>query len=244
MFACGVPVSFIGQLCSHKTRLATSADYLASKLLLGRLLVSKLLLSKLMHGKFWPNKLLNIGVAAILIAASTGALAGNVANAQIPGVQTGKIETPLIEELIVYGSRTQTAASALPGSAYKIGTEDLALTRHRHIADSLVRVPGVWLSRGNGQEHLTALRSPVLTGAGACGAFLMAEDNIPLRAAGFCNVNQLFEATSELAGRIEVLSGPQSVLYGSNALHGVINVVSLPYQVTFRCSGPDQPRER
>lgn len=189
-----------------------------------------------MHGKFWPNKLLNIGVAAILIAASTGALAGNVANAQIPGVQTGKIETPLIEELIVYGSRTQTAASALPGSAYKIGTEDLALTRHRHIADSLVRVPGVWLSRGNGQEHLTALRSPVLTGAGACGAFLMAEDNIPLRAAGFCNVNQLFEATSELAGRIEVLSGPQSVLYGSNALHGVINVVSLPYQGSSKAS--------
>lgn len=183
-----------------------------------------------MHGKFWVTTFLNIGVAAILIVASTGALGNNVVDGQMPGIQTGEIGPPLFEELIVYGSRTETAASALPGSAYKIGAEALALTRHRHIADALVRVPGVWLSRGNGQEHLTALRSPVLTGAGACGAFLMAEDNIPLRAAGFCNVNQLFEATSELAGRIEVLSGPQSVLYGSNALHGVINVVSPSYQ--------------
>ena len=38
-------------------------------------------------------------------------------------------------------------------------------------------VPGTWISRGSGQEHLTAIRSPVLTGAGACGAFLLLEDD-------------------------------------------------------------------
>ncbi len=26
------------------------------------------------------------------------------------------------------------------------------------------RLPGIWISRGSGQEHLTAMRSPVLTG--------------------------------------------------------------------------------
>ena len=84
------------------------------------------------------------------------------------------------------------------------------------------RVPGTWISRGNGQESLTALRSPVLTGAGSCGAFYMAADNISLRAPGFCNVNQLFDANTEQAGRIEVLRGPATALYGSNAMHGVI----------------------
>ncbi len=132
----------------------------------------------------------------------------------------------VLKEIIIHGSRTDQAVNLWPGSAYAADGDELHFIQHRHITEALVRAPGVWISRGNGQEHLTAIRSPVLTGAGACGAFVVAEDNIPLRAAGFCNVNQLFEATSEMADRIEVLPGPQSVLYGSNALHGVVNVVS------------------
>src|SRR5690606_11410580 len=94
-----------------------------------------------------------------------------------------------------------------------------------HISEALSRAAGTWISRGNGQEHLTAIRSPVLTGAGACGAFLMAEDGIPLRAAGFCNVNELFDSHFEVAETIEVFRGPHSALYGSNALFGGVNVL-------------------
>jgi outer membrane receptor protein involved in Fe transport len=136
------------------------------------------------------------------------------------------INEMIINEVVIKASRKAQNATSWPGSFFGVGGDELNLIKHRHIAETLVRAPGVWISRGNGQEHLTALRSPVLTGAGACGAFLMAEDNIPLRASGFCNVNQLFESTSEFAERVEVLPGPQSVLYGTNALHGVINVIS------------------
>lgn len=147
-------------------------------------------------------------------------------------------EAPLFEEIIIKASRTQQNTELWPGSVYRLDKSELGLLRARHITQALVRVPSVWISRGNGQEHLTALRSPVLTGAGACGAFVMAEDNIPLRAAGFCNVNQLLEATSELAEGIEVLPGPQSVLYGSNALHGVINVLSPSLPMEGRGASP------
>jgi outer membrane receptor protein involved in Fe transport len=88
------------------------------------------------------------------------------------------------------------------------------------------QVPGAWIARGNGQESLPSLRSPVLTGAGSCGAFFMAADGISLRAPGFCNVNQLFDSNTEQAGRIEVVKGPGTALYGSNAMHGVINILS------------------
>ena len=91
---------------------------------------------------------------------------------------------------------------------------------------ALSRVAGVNLHRGNGQEYLPAMRSPVLTGAGGCGGFLMQEDGIALRAAGFCNINELFEANTEMAQRIEVLRGTGTVLHGSNAMHGVINIVT------------------
>ena len=90
------------------------------------------------------------------------------------------------------------------------------------------RVPGAWIARGNGQESLTSLRSPVLTGAGSCAAFFVGGDGISLRAPGFCNVNQLFDANTEQAGKIEVIKGPATALYGSNAMHGVINILSAP----------------
>ena len=81
------------------------------------------------------------------------------------------------------------------------------------------------IQRGSGQESLTALRSPVLTGAGACGSVLVLEDWIPIRPVGTCNVNELFEVNFEQAAAIEVLRGPGSVLYGSSAVHGIINVI-------------------
>ena len=102
----------------------------------------------------------------------------------------------------------------------------LTLLSATHIEEALNQIAGAQLQRGNGQEYLPALRSPVFSGAGACGGLLTAEDGIPLRAAGFCNINELFEAHSEMAQRIEVLKGPGSVLYGSNAVHGVINVIT------------------
>lgn len=104
--------------------------------------------------------------------------------------------------------------------------ESLRLIEQQHINQVLVRIPGGWISRGNGQEHLTAIRSPVLTGAGGCGAFFIAQDGVSLRAPGFCNVNQLFDANTEQASSLEVLRGPASTMYGSNAVHGVINILT------------------
>jgi len=93
-----------------------------------------------------------------------------------------------------------------------------------HANEVLARIPGAWASRGSGQEQLLALRSPVLTGPGACGAFLVLDDGVPIRPAGFCNVNQLFEVDLAQAARVEVLRGPGSAVHGSNALHGVVAV--------------------
>ena len=77
------------------------------------------------------------------------------------------------------------------------------------------RIAGAWISRGNGQESLISHRSPVLTGAGSCGAFMTAQDGISLRSPGFCNVNQLFDANLLQAGKLEVLKGPATVVFGS-----------------------------
>ncbi len=131
-----------------------------------------------------------------------------------------------LEQVLVTASRVEESGFALPLAWTSVDGDAIGLTSPVHINQILQRVPGAWISRGNGQESLPALRSPVLTGAGSCGAFLMASDGISLRAPGFCNVNQLFDANAEQAGRIEVIRGPATALYGSNAMHGVINVLS------------------
>ena len=131
-----------------------------------------------------------------------------------------------IEVVTVTANRQATSFNDVVGSLSWVNSEALSTISAEHVNQVLVRVPGAWISRGNGQEHLTAIRSPVLTGAGGCGAFLMAQDGISLRAPGFCNANQLFDVNTEQAAQIEVLAGPASTLYGSNAIHGVINVIT------------------
>ena len=95
-----------------------------------------------------------------------------------------------------------------------------------HPAEGLNAVAGVNIHRGSGQEHLTAIRSPVLTGGAGAGSFLFLENGVPLRAAGFANVNGLFEAGTEFAEQVEVFKGPGPAEYGSNAVHGLINIAT------------------
>ena len=132
-----------------------------------------------------------------------------------------------IEEIVVTARRRATGAQGVGRSLSVLDLERLGgLPGQTHVQEALVRVPGVNLQRGNGQEYLPALRSPVLTGAGACGALLTAEDGIPLTSPGFCNINELFFAHHEAASRIEVLRGPGTAVHGGNALHGVVNVIT------------------
>lgn len=136
-----------------------------------------------------------------------------------------QLEKPL--ETITVNPRDAIAKPLDPSvQPHLVASDSIQFVNHEHINQILSFVPGTWISRGNGQEHLTALRSPVLTGSGSCGAFLMLEDGIPIRAPGFCNVNQLFEFNSAQARSIEVNLGPAYSQLGANILHGSINLLT------------------
>lgn len=170
------------------------------------------------QARTWHNYML-LGVFLPLVATALS-LAPAVSLAQAPQGQS------LIEQVIVSASRSAESGLdiALPWS--RIDSDAMQLTAAVHINQLMQRTPGTWISRGNGQESLTAIRSPVLTGSGGCGAFYMAWDGISLRAPGFCNANQLFDLNSEQAGAIEVIRGPGTAVFGANAVHGVINSIT------------------
>ena len=131
-----------------------------------------------------------------------------------------------LEEIVVRASSSISARLGESGSSSVLLAEEIAAVGATHVNEVMARVPGVWISRGSGQEHLSAIRSAVYTGAGACGEFSYLENGVPLRPQGFCNINNLFEANTEQASAIEVWRGPASAVLGGNALHGAVNVVT------------------
>ena len=93
----------------------------------------------------------------------------------------------------------------------------------------------------SGQELLVAIRSPVLPAGAGQGSFLILENGVPTRAPGFGNVNALFEVHHETAEAIEVVRGPGSVRYGSNAVHGLMNFIDPGAR---RAGRPDADAQR
>jgi iron complex outermembrane receptor protein len=152
----------------------------------------------------------------LLAATMLGATAfGSAASAQ----------TAVIDEVIVTTTRSD---SLRIDNAGNIATIDPSETVNLFPVEMLNRAPGVHIHRGSGQEHLTAIRSPVLVGGAGAGSFLYLEDGIAMRAPGFANVNALMDAMPQADGSVEVVRGPGSALYGSNAVHGLINFISAP----------------
>jgi iron complex outermembrane receptor protein len=130
------------------------------------------------------------------------------------------------EIIVVTGSLLASDLLNVAGNVDRISTEDIDRVSAVHPSDILNRATGVHIQTNNGMESLPSLRSPVLTGPGAAGAFLFLENGIATRSAGFANNNGLSELNLAQAHEIEVIRGPASAVYGSNAVHGVINVLT------------------
>jgi outer membrane receptor protein involved in Fe transport len=112
-----------------------------------------------------------------------------------------------------------------PGAQSVIDADLISETAADRPAEILNHAPGVNIQMNSGQEHLIAIRSPVLTGGAGQGSFLILENGVPTRSPAFGNVNSLIEPHLEVAAGIEVVRGPGSAKYGSNAVHGLINVI-------------------
>ncbi len=113
-----------------------------------------------------------------------------------------------VEEVVVTGTREAEQLRDFAGSISLVKGDDVTLVGSTHHSEIMNRAPGTMIQRNSGEESLTAIRSPVLSGPGSCGTFLFLENSVPIRPTGFCNVNELFEVNSEQASSIEVLRGP------------------------------------
>ncbi len=160
------------------------------------------------------------------LALGLGVLSSAFEPMALPSMAAEKETKSPLNEIVVTTNRRGAALAEIPNNIARLNAAEITFLASDHLSETLNRIPGMNIQRGNGQEHLTSMRSPVLTSGAGAGSFLYLEDGVPLRAAGFANVNGLFEAHSEIAGGVEIVRGPGSAFYGSNAVHGLINVLT------------------
>ena len=141
-------------------------------------------------------------------------------------VITASSHANIVDEIVVTGTKNKSQILDISGNISYVDIEEIKFINPHNPSEVLNRTPGVFVSMGSGQEHLTSIRSPILSGGAGAGSFLYLEDGIPLRSPGFANVNGLMDSIVEISERTEIIRGPGSVLYGSNAIHGLINVIT------------------
>jgi outer membrane receptor protein involved in Fe transport len=84
------------------------------------------------------------------------------------------------------------------------------------------QVPGALVVDLGGEGSTMALRMPI----NYSPVYGYLEDGVPIRSTGFFNHNALYEINVPGAERVEVMKGPGSALYGSDAIGGVVNVMT------------------
>ncbi len=132
------------------------------------------------------------------------------------GLRAAVIE---VADVTVSASRDAQSLASIPIAIGVIDASDIAATRAHHPSELVTRTPGAWVSNLGGEGHSTAIRQPITTKA----VYQYLEDGVPIRSTGFFNHNGLYEINLPQSGRIEVIKGPGSAVYGSDAIGGAVN---------------------
>lgn len=140
-----------------------------------------------------------------------------------------------LPEMTVTGTREARPVAETPATVDGVKGEAIRAARPAHPKEILNQIPGVWVSNLSGEGHSTSIRQPLTTSP----VYLYLEDGIPTRSTGFFNHNAMYEINVPQSGGIEVMKGPGSALYGSDAIGGTVNVLTRtpPRQAEFELTG-------
>ncbi|MFC4311071.1 TonB-dependent receptor plug domain-containing protein [Steroidobacter flavus] len=128
-----------------------------------------------------------------------------------------------VEDVIVTANRISQETSRVGDSVTVITAKEQRRSQKTAVSDLLAATPGVTVARNGGLGGTTTLS---IRGAESQQTIVMIDGvklNDPSSASGGFNFADLI--TTDFA-QIEVLRGPQSTLWGSQAIGGVVNIVT------------------
>jgi iron complex outermembrane receptor protein len=127
-----------------------------------------------------------------------------------------------LNEIIVSSSRDKQQRTEVPVAISTISPQTLNDTKATTLDQVLNKVSGVYMVDLGNEQHTMAIRQPI----GYKSLFLYLEDGIPIRTIGDFNHNALIEINMAALRNIEVIRGPASSLYGSEAVGGAVNFIT------------------
>jgi vitamin B12 transporter len=128
-----------------------------------------------------------------------------------------------LQLIVVTATRIPTPEAELASSVTVVTAEEIAVQQRRTFADVLRNIPGVNVVQQGGPGSVTSV---FMRGTNSNHTKVLLDGidvSDPSNANAAFDFGQLLTADIE---RVEVLRGPQSGLYGSDAIGGVINVIT------------------
>lgn len=168
-----------------------------------------------------------------VFASTCAALAAVLASSRSAGAQGGPDSLDMIHmpPIVVTATRTPVPPDEVGSSITVVTREEIEQRQYRTVLEALRGVPGVAVA----QAGPGGVASAFLRGAAADHTLVLldgVEMNDPSSPNGAYDLANLLTENIE---RIEVVRGPQSTLYGSSAMGGVIQIL------TRRGEGPPAP---
>ena len=136
----------------------------------------------------------------------------------------------VMDELVVQSTRIETPLDLMSSSVEVITAEELQASGVSYVSDALLLQPGISGSRSGGAGQATQI---YLRGAKPQHTLILVDG---VRMNGQLDLNGYDLANLDLNSveRIEILKGPQSTLYGSDAMAGVINIITTKREIPRR----------
>lgn len=176
-----------------------------------------------------------------VLAFFTGCLISAVSlQAQTSKDSTKVARSYAINEVVVTGTRSETDVRHLPMTVSVVGRPQLEASQQTSVLPVLnSQVPGFFsTSRGvmgygvatgaSGQMSLRGIGGPAQAGLPTTGLLVLIDGHPQYMGLMGHPIADAYQTM--MAERVEVLRGPASVLYGSNAMGGVINIVTRKMQ--------------
>lgn len=176
-----------------------------------------------------------------VLAFFTGCLMSAVSlQAQTSKDSTKVARSYAINEVVVTGTRSETDVRHLPMTVSVVGRPQLEASQQTSVLPVLnSQVPGFFsTSRGvmgygvatgaSGQMSLRGIGGPAQAGLPTTGLLVLIDGHPQYMGLMGHPIADAYQTM--MAERVEVLRGPASVLYGSNAMGGVINIVTRKMQ--------------
>jgi len=130
---------------------------------------------------------------------------------------------PLSDQIIVTASSVPQSLESTPASVSVITRDDIEKQQARDVADVLREVPGLSIARTGSPGKSTTL----FIRGGSSKQVLVLWNGVEMNNAYLSGYNFGPLSTAGVE-RIEVIRGPYSALYGSEAVSGVVNVLTTP----------------